>query len=638
VKWLLFLVLILTLVVIAPAYSLLEYNSVKTIEIYAPAVSSSGKGLMSKITLAVAFPGSGRVFFSALPYTEVETQGAARVAAFIASVIVGVDFSTYDYYVLVESNTPIIGGPSAGALFTVGFTALLLNLPLNNTVTMTGMINPDGTIGPVGGLKEKIEAAASSGFRVFLIPSGQRMYSYPVYEEISRGWITIRRVTYKTIDLVEYGRSLNVSVIEVSTILDALYYFTGVDISKNTTNIHVNLSSELLETLSRKIGEISNYTAKYINLAYSTLSELRSSYYRYYYMQVLSSMNKTLTDLLEASRGYSSYVLFKLIDLYEDALMTYIELAASTGKLNIEDTLNSLLQTLNEYSREAPTACNLESSLARTHLYLAWYYYSQAVSALNSTSSIYEVVSSITRSYRSLLEYTVYRDINTHSSEELDCAVQRLTQVYSNALASYVYVTRTLSEMGVSVTSDTAVLVNDHINAAAYMSERNDTGLLGASILILSYTSLLLHQALSDTARIAELEKLVYIHGEEATKIPLYSLYLNLTISTRSIGDSDTYYKALLYTLAIIQVTSQVTRTREKTPESPLQVYTTTTTTSMEYANTTSSWVSATISSERVADQVKLYVTLIVVIVATITALLLFLKKSTISSIKGMFT
>ncbi|MEM0282442.1 MAG: serine protease, partial [Desulfurococcaceae archaeon] len=109
---------------ISVAGNLFEYSYVKNVTVYAPAVSSSGQGVLSKMILALAYPGNGRVFFSALPYTEVETQGAARIAAYIATLVANADFSSYDYFILIESNTPLIGGPSAGGLITVGLTAL----------------------------------------------------------------------------------------------------------------------------------------------------------------------------------------------------------------------------------------------------------------------------------------------------------------------------------------------------------------------------------------------------------------------------------------------------------------------------------------------------------------------------------
>ncbi len=45
---------------------------------------------------------------------------------------------------------------------------------VNPKVMMTGMINPDGTIGPVGGILEKASAAASVGAKLFLIPPRAR--------------------------------------------------------------------------------------------------------------------------------------------------------------------------------------------------------------------------------------------------------------------------------------------------------------------------------------------------------------------------------------------------------------------------------------------------------------------------------
>ncbi|MEM1772777.1 MAG: serine protease, partial [Desulfurococcaceae archaeon] len=102
-------ILMITLT-ISVAGSLFEYSYVKNVTVYAPAVSSSGQGVLSKMILALAYPGNGRVFFSALPYTEVETQGAARIAAYIATLVANADFSSYDYFILIESNTPLIGG------------------------------------------------------------------------------------------------------------------------------------------------------------------------------------------------------------------------------------------------------------------------------------------------------------------------------------------------------------------------------------------------------------------------------------------------------------------------------------------------------------------------------------------------
>jgi len=72
---------------------------------------------------------------------------------------------------------------------------------------MTGTIDKDGSIGPVGGIPDKIRAAAREGYRTVLIPEGQR---YDPRWNIDRlAW------------------DLNVDVKEVGTIDEAYHLMTG---------------------------------------------------------------------------------------------------------------------------------------------------------------------------------------------------------------------------------------------------------------------------------------------------------------------------------------------------------------------------------------------------------------------------
>ncbi|MBI4001623.1 MAG: hypothetical protein HY348_07550 [Nitrospira defluvii] len=98
-------------------------------------------------------------------------------------------------------------GPSAGAVMTVGFAALLKGDRIQRGIAMTGTITKDGIIGPVGGIPDKIRAAAREGYRTILIPEGQR------YDP---RW-NINRLAW----------DLNVEVKEVSTIEEAYHLMTG---------------------------------------------------------------------------------------------------------------------------------------------------------------------------------------------------------------------------------------------------------------------------------------------------------------------------------------------------------------------------------------------------------------------------
>ena len=156
--------------------------SYRNVTVYAPAVASTDTGyvgVISTITVKIQSNGSGRVFVDTLPLTQVDMQGSARLAVKVASALVendencDIDPSTYDYFFVVRTSSPIIGGPSAGGIMTVATIALLENWDLSDKTVMTGMINPDGSIGPIGGITHKIDAANSVGANHFLIPSGQ---------------------------------------------------------------------------------------------------------------------------------------------------------------------------------------------------------------------------------------------------------------------------------------------------------------------------------------------------------------------------------------------------------------------------------------------------------------------------------
>ncbi len=98
-------------------------------------------------------------------------------------------------------------GPSAGGVMTVGFAALLKGDQIRRGVAMTGTISRDGTIGPVGGIPDKIRAAAREGYRTILIPQGQR--DDPRWNLTRLAW------------------DLNVEVKEVSTVEEAYHLMTG---------------------------------------------------------------------------------------------------------------------------------------------------------------------------------------------------------------------------------------------------------------------------------------------------------------------------------------------------------------------------------------------------------------------------
>ena len=73
----------------------------------------------------------------------------------------------------VEIDTGNVGGPSAGLAMALGLMEKLgRDVDHGKKVAATGEIELDGTVGPVGGLKQKTIGARNAGIEVFLVPAG----------------------------------------------------------------------------------------------------------------------------------------------------------------------------------------------------------------------------------------------------------------------------------------------------------------------------------------------------------------------------------------------------------------------------------------------------------------------------------
>jgi PDZ domain-containing protein len=67
----------------------------------------------------------------------------------------------------------IVGGPSAGLMFTLTVYDMVTaqDLTGGRIIAGTGTINPDGTVGPIGGVQQKVAGAELAGAEYFLAPS-----------------------------------------------------------------------------------------------------------------------------------------------------------------------------------------------------------------------------------------------------------------------------------------------------------------------------------------------------------------------------------------------------------------------------------------------------------------------------------
>lgn len=73
----------------------------------------------------------------------------------------------------VQISSGDVGGPSAGLMFALGLYDLLTpgDLTAGRVVAGTGTIDPDGNVGPIGGIRDKVVAAERAGAELFLVPA-----------------------------------------------------------------------------------------------------------------------------------------------------------------------------------------------------------------------------------------------------------------------------------------------------------------------------------------------------------------------------------------------------------------------------------------------------------------------------------
>jgi len=345
----------------------------RNVTVYAPAVGKTDTGyvgVISTITVTIQDNGSGRVFVDTLPLTQIDMQGSARLAVKVASTLVerdkncSIDSSTYDYFFVVRTSAPIIGGPSAGGIMTAATIALLENWQMNNWTMMTGMINPDGSIGPVGGILQKIDAAYSVGATRFLIPKGQGVYMETVTERVEQnGWtqiITKQEPRY----VADYAKdNYGIEVIEVEDIDEVVGYFTGYTFSQEVIN--GNITTGNYTTSMKPLAEtlLQEATAVYVNASDAFNTSDIPDYYPFRYQSIVEEFLSDARDTLDEAMLWYERELY-----YSSTTKSFLSLISSRFVLYAAeyfeaDDRDEYIESLLE---EAITLFEENSELAKT--------------------------------------------------------------------------------------------------------------------------------------------------------------------------------------------------------------------------------------------------------------------------------
>jgi len=139
---------------------------------------------------ATQMPGKGNLLLTG-SLGDVMRESAQAALTFIRSHashfnIDPQQFERNDIHIHVPAGAIPKDGPSAGVTMAVALASLLTHKPVKPALAMTGEITLRGKILPVGGIKEKILAAARSGVTTVIMPAQNKKDLTDVPPEIRR--------------------------------------------------------------------------------------------------------------------------------------------------------------------------------------------------------------------------------------------------------------------------------------------------------------------------------------------------------------------------------------------------------------------------------------------------------------------
>ena len=123
-------------------------------------------------------PGNGRLILTG-QLGDVMKESAQAALSLVKSraVQLGVEprlFETGDIHVHVPAGAIPKDGPSAGVAMFISLASLMLDRAVDPVVAMTGEISLRGLVLPVGGIREKVIAAARAGIETVMLPARNR--------------------------------------------------------------------------------------------------------------------------------------------------------------------------------------------------------------------------------------------------------------------------------------------------------------------------------------------------------------------------------------------------------------------------------------------------------------------------------
>jgi len=106
-------------------------------------------------------------------------------------------FAQSDIHIHVPAGATPKDGPSAGVAIALSIVSMLQNKPVRPDLAMTGEISLRGRVLPVGGVKEKVLAAARAGIKHIMLPEKNKIDLAEIPDDVKK------KLTFKTVKNID---------------------------------------------------------------------------------------------------------------------------------------------------------------------------------------------------------------------------------------------------------------------------------------------------------------------------------------------------------------------------------------------------------------------------------------------------
>jgi ATP-dependent Lon protease len=106
-------------------------------------------------------------------------------------------FEKSDIHIHVPAGATPKDGPSAGVAISLAILSMLQNKPVRPDLAMTGEISLRGRVLPIGGLKEKVLAAARAGIKHIMLPEKNKVDLAEIPDDVKK------KLTFKTVKNID---------------------------------------------------------------------------------------------------------------------------------------------------------------------------------------------------------------------------------------------------------------------------------------------------------------------------------------------------------------------------------------------------------------------------------------------------